>query len=199
MSSNVWLYGTAPRYVVNAHAGSVAGQQNGTALCVCGTELNDSFQITCATLLSMVTQRKFLSVPLPRIVSMSSSTREEVIEVFGALDADLDRLCGLSFEILTTPERLRGLERLETVARRLRTPGHALINQLAEQASEEELGGKLSAALANRLRISRPDANRRIAEAAELGERRALTGETLAPQLSATSEAQRDGLIGTSM
>jgi Domain of unknown function (DUF222) len=127
---------------------------------------------------------------------MTSSTREEVVEVFGALDADLERLCGLSFEVLTTPERVRVLERLETIARRLRVPGHALINQLAEQASEEELGGKLPAALANRLRISRPDANRRIAEAADLGERRALTGETLAPQLSATSEAQRDGLIG---
>lgn len=127
---------------------------------------------------------------------MTSSTRGEIVEIVGALDADLDRLCGLSFEALTTPERLRVLERLERVARRLRVPGHALINQLAEQASEEELGGKLPAALANRLRISRTDANRRVAEAAELGERRALTGEMLAPHLSATSEAQRDGLIG---
>jgi Domain of unknown function (DUF222) len=127
---------------------------------------------------------------------MPASTREEVVEVVGTLDADLDRLCGLSFEALTTPERLRVLERLESVARRLRAPGHALINQLAEQVGDEELGGKLAVVLANRLRISRPDANRRVAEAAELGERRALTGETLAPHLSATSAAQRDGLIG---
>src|SRR5208283_3879175 len=37
---------------------------------------------------------------------------------------------------------------------------------------------------------------RRIAEAADLGERRALTGEPLAPQLMATAAAQRQGLVG---
>jgi len=127
---------------------------------------------------------------------MTSSTREEVVEVLGALDVGLDGLCGMSFDVLTTPERLRVLERLEGVTRRLRVPGHALINQLAEQATDENLGGRLADALANRLRISRADANRRIAEAADLGERRALTGETLVPQLIATAEAQREGRIG---
>lgn len=127
---------------------------------------------------------------------MTSSTREEIVEVLGVLDVGLDRLCDLSFDALTTPERLRVLERVETVARRLRIPRHALINQLGEQASEEELGGKLATALANRLRISRTDANRRIAEAADLGERRALTGETLPPQLTATAQAQREGRLG---
>ena len=137
-----------------------------------------------------------MSDPFPKIDSMTSSTREEIVEIFGALDADLDRLRDLSFDALTTPERLRALERLESVARRLRVPGHALINQLAEQARAEELGGKLATAVANRLRISRTDANRRIAEAADLGERRALSGETLPPQLTATAQAQRDGRIG---
>ena len=108
----------------------------------------------------------------------------------------MDRLCELSFDVFTTPERLRALERLERVARRLRTPGHALINQLDAQASEEELGGTLRCALADRLRITKADAGRRIAEAADLGERRALTGEPLAPLLSQTAAAQRDGLVG---
>ncbi|WP_204806445.1 HNH endonuclease signature motif containing protein [Mycobacterium riyadhense] len=127
---------------------------------------------------------------------MSSSTREDIVEVFDALDAELDRLCGLAFDVLTTPERLRALERLERVARRLPVPGHALINQLAAQASEEELGGTLGSALADRLRLTQKEANRRIAEAEELGERRALTGEPLPPQLSATAAAQRAGQIG---
>jgi hypothetical protein len=127
---------------------------------------------------------------------MASSTREDIVDRLDALDAGLDQLCSLSFDVLTTPERLRVLKRLETNARRLRVPGHALINQLAEQAGDEELGGRLADALANRLRISRADANRRIAEAADLGERRALTGETLAPQLTATAEAQREGRVG---
>ena len=127
---------------------------------------------------------------------MGSSSREEIVEVFDALDADLDRLCELSFDVFTTPERLRALERLERVARRLRAPQHALINQLDAQAGDEELGGTLRSALADRLRITKAEAGRRIDEAADLGERRALTGEPLAPQLSATAAAQRHGLIG---
>ena len=127
---------------------------------------------------------------------MGSSTREEIVEVFDALDAGLDRLCELSFDAFTTPERLRALERLERATRRLRAPQHGLINQLGAQAGEEELGGTLRSALADRLRITRAEAARRIAEAEDLGERRALTGELLAPRLSATAAAQRDGLIG---
>ncbi|WP_120312282.1 DUF222 domain-containing protein, partial [Mycobacterium mantenii] len=59
-----------------------------------------------------------------------------------------------------------------------------------------ELGGKLSWVLADRLHISRAEAGRRIAEAAELGPRRALSGEPLGPVLPATAAAQRDGAIG---
>jgi hypothetical protein len=46
------------------------------------------------------------------------------------------------------------------------------------------------------LRISRAEASRRIHEAEDLGERRALNGEPLPPVLSATAEAQRNGSIG---
>ncbi len=127
---------------------------------------------------------------------MLANSREELVEVFDALDAELDRLDEVSFEVLTTPERLRSLERLECLVRRLPAVGHTLINQLDTQASEEELGGTLCCALANRLRITKPDAALRIADAADLGPRRALTGEPLAPQLTATATAQRQGLIG---
>ncbi len=127
---------------------------------------------------------------------MGASSREEIVEVFDALDGDVDRFCELSFEVFTTPERLRALERLERVTRRLRAPEHALINQLDAQASAEELGGSLRSGLADRLRITKAEAGRRIDEARDLGERRALSGEPLAPQLSATAAGQRDGLIG---
>ena len=50
---------------------------------------------------------------------MYSSCREE-IEVFDALEADLDRALELSFDALTTPERLVMLARCETFRRRLR-------------------------------------------------------------------------------
>jgi hypothetical protein len=32
---------------------------------------------------------------------MGVSSREEIVEAFGALDADLDRVCELSFEVLS--------------------------------------------------------------------------------------------------
>jgi len=127
---------------------------------------------------------------------VSSSSREDFVEIFDALDADLDRVCELSFEALTTPELLRMLERPEKVARRLPVAGHGLINQLVQQATPQELGAKLCHALADRLRITRGDANRRVAEAADLGPRRSLTGQPLAPRLTATAAAQRDGQLG---
>ena len=102
----------------------------------------------------------------------------------------------LTFDVLTTPERLGVLESLEQMRRGQPTIEHVLLNQLAEQASATELGGKLAPALANRLRISRAEASRRIHEAADLGERRALNGEPLAPVLEATAAAQRNGQLG---
>jgi Domain of unknown function (DUF222) len=128
---------------------------------------------------------------------MGSSGRGEIQRDFDELGAVVSRVLGHCYDAVTTPERLNLLERLERETRRLRAPGHELINQLAEQAGPDELGGRLSHALADRLRITRGEASRRVAEAAELGPRRALTGEVLAPLLTATAAAQRAGDIGT--
>jgi hypothetical protein len=128
---------------------------------------------------------------------MRSSSREEIVEVFDALKAGMKRAVDLTFDVLTTPERLSILQNCEEIRRVLSAVEHPLINQLAEQADATELGGKLAPALANRLRISRVEASRRVHEAAELGERRALNGEPLPPVLPATAEAQRNGDIGT--
>ncbi|MGB6515865.1 MAG: DUF222 domain-containing protein, partial [Mycobacterium sp.] len=128
---------------------------------------------------------------------MRSSCRDETVEVFDALEADLDRALQLSFDALTTPERLAMLQRCERIRRRLPALEHPLINQVGEQADATELGGKLPSALANRLGITRGEASRRIHEAADLGPRRGLTGEPLEPVLPATAEAQRSGHLGT--
>src|ERR1700733_1323077 len=127
---------------------------------------------------------------------MRSSSREEVVEVFDALRAAHKRARDLTFDALTTPERLALLESLEQMRRGQPAIEHALINQLAEQADATELGGKLPPVLANRLRISRAEASRRVHEAADLGERKALNGEALPPVLPATAEAQRNGDLG---
>ncbi|MBO0863860.1 MAG: HNH endonuclease [Mycobacterium sp.] len=127
---------------------------------------------------------------------MRSSSREEIVEVFDALEADMRRALELSFDALTTPERLAMLERCERVRRQLPAVEHPLINEVAEGVDATELGGKLPFALAERLRITRAEASRRIREAEDLGPRRAMTGEPLEPVLAATAEAQRAGRIG---
>src|SRR6195952_3663557 len=127
---------------------------------------------------------------------MRSSSREEVVAVLDALEAAYKRALDLTFDVLTTPERLAVLERFEGFHRQQPAIEHALINQLSEQASPSELGGRLAPALADRLRISRAEASRRVHEAEDLGQRRALTGEPLEPVLPATAAAQRNGQLG---
>ncbi|OBG29394.1 HNH endonuclease signature motif containing protein [Mycobacterium sp. 852002-51057_SCH5723018] len=127
---------------------------------------------------------------------MRSSSREEIQEDFDALRAVVSRIVGHSYDALTTPERLGLLERLEHETRRLPVPGHALINQLVQQATPAELGGRLPHVLADRLRITRGEATRRVGEAADLGPRHALTGEPLPARLAATAAAQRAGQAG---
>ncbi len=122
--------------------------------------------------------------------------REAVTAAFAALDAAVDGVLGLDLEALTTRERFALLERCERVRRRLPAVEHPLINQLARQATPEELGGKLSHAVAEWALISRAEASRRIREAADLGEQRGLTGEPLPPVMAATAAAQRAGRLG---
>jgi hypothetical protein len=127
---------------------------------------------------------------------MRSSSREEVVGVFDALEAEFKRALDLRCDALTTPEHLAVLQRCERMRRWLPAIEHPVINQLSDQADPAELGGTLAGALANRLRITRAEASRRIHQAADLGERRALNGEPLEPVLPATAQAQRNGVIG---
>jgi Domain of unknown function (DUF222) len=127
---------------------------------------------------------------------MRSSCREDIVKRWDALHDAVSDVLELSYDVLTVPECLALLERHELENRRLPQPGHALINHVARQSDPTELGGKLSHALANRLRISRGEAGRRIREAEDLGPRQSVTGEPLSPRLEATAAGQRDGQIG---
>ncbi|TVS77762.1 DUF222 domain-containing protein, partial [Mycobacterium helveticum] len=100
-----------------------------------------------------------------------SVDREELRAAFDALDAGLDTLLGFDCEALTTPELLAWLGRVEKVRRRLPALEHAVINTLAHQATPEELGGRLSHAIAEAALITRTDASRRVRAAADLGPR----------------------------
>ena len=127
---------------------------------------------------------------------MYSNCREEIQADFDALRAVVTRVVGHSYDALTCRERLALLERLEQETRRLRAPRHQLINQLAEQSDSAELGGRLAHVLADRLRITRGESSRRVAEAVDLGPRRAVTGEPLPPLLTGTAAGERAGQIG---
>jgi hypothetical protein len=129
--------------------------------------------------------------------STSAADRDAITAALDALEADFDVVASLPFNVLTNPERLAVLDRLETLSRRHPTMGHRLINLLSEQASPVELGGtSLANVLSTRLRVSGTDARRRIAEAEDLGERTAIAGEPLPPRLPNTAAAQAAGTVG---
>jgi hypothetical protein len=123
---------------------------------------------------------------------MSSVVFERVAAAFEALAAHADE----PTECWSTGQRREQLVRIETLARILPALAHELINQLGADATGEELGGSLAHALANWLHVTRAEATRRIGAAADLGPRRALTGQPLAPRLEATAAAQQRGAIG---
>ncbi|MGD1279830.1 HNH endonuclease signature motif containing protein [Mycobacterium seoulense] len=127
---------------------------------------------------------------------MSPSGHPDVDAVFDDLDAALARARALPVEVMTVQQQLAMLERCEKVRRQLPAIEHPLINSLGRQATPEELGGKLSHAIAEATLISRAEASRRVKEATDLGPRRGLTGEPMAPILPATAAAQREGKLG---
>ncbi|WP_459965137.1 DUF222 domain-containing protein, partial [Mycobacterium avium] len=117
--------------------------------------------------------------------------REDIKADYDVLRAVVARIQRHSYDALTNPERIRLLEVLEHQTRRLQVPGHQLINQIEQDATPAEIGGKLAHVLADRLLITRAEAARRIDDARDLGVRRTLTGEPLPPRYAATAAAQR--------
>ena len=115
----------------------------------------------------------------------------------GVLEAAVDAVCADTLDGLSNPELLAVLARVEVAQRRLTSASHVGVAQLVRQASPVELGGtSFPDVLSRRLHISKGAARRRIADAQQLGPRRAITGEVLEPQLPRTSEALGRGDIG---
>jgi hypothetical protein len=128
------------------------------------------------------------------------SAPEAVMAAVERFDAAQAELAALSFDALTGPQALTVKDRLEVVARRQAAVDHRLTSHLQAQTSPAELGAKSwTEVLSQRLRISRDDARRRVSEAAELGPRITMTGQTLPPLWPTVAAAQADGRIGASM
>jgi hypothetical protein len=117
---------------------------------------------------------------------MSSIGFEEASAAYDAVDVLLDKIGAVDADTLSAGEHGDVLARNEAIGRRLPTLQHPSINWLAQHATIADVGGSLRNTLADALRITRGEAARRIEEAAELGPRRALTGEPR-PSISLTS------------
>ena len=125
------------------------------------------------------------------------SDREAVFGAVSRLRAACEELAGLSFDALTTVELLGVLDELERARRRQPTVEHEVLNALRQRMTPVEIGAKnWSEMLQQRLRISAADARRRLAEAAELGPRRTITGEVLEPLMPNVAKRQAGGEIG---
>jgi hypothetical protein len=131
---------------------------------------------------------------------MSSSAggdRDTILAALDMIEAGHDMLAAESFDVLTHPELVAVLGRLETQACKQPAIAHRLIARLAAEADPKALGGtSLADVLATRLRISTGEARRRIKYADLLGPRRAMTGEELPPKLPAVAATLERGQVG---
>ncbi|OBI81146.1 HNH endonuclease signature motif containing protein [Mycobacterium sp. E740] len=130
-------------------------------------------------------------------MSMGSVDSQTVAAVYDELAAALAKVAELSLDGLSAPELVALMGRRERMFSARSPVDHSIIARLVAEADPKALGASSWAeALATALRISRKEAKRRIASAAVLGPRRALTGEPLAPVLEATAAAQAGGDLG---
>ena len=115
-----------------------------------------------------------------------------------AMRAAHESLAACDLQMLTHRELLTVLDDLETLTCQLPTQWHRALARLQAETTPKELGAKSwKDVLRIRWRLSAADAGKRLAEAADLGPRRALTGQPLAPVLAATAAAQAAGVINS--
>ena len=125
---------------------------------------------------------------------LATEVPAEVAAKLDALDAADAALAGLNFDALSPTVRLRVLERMETSRRRQIATSHGVIGGLAHE-DRVDLGGPPHQVIADWLRISCAEARRRIRDVAQLSPRLTLTGQELPPELPATAQAWREGLL----
>ncbi|OBH02325.1 maturase [Mycobacterium sp. E2699] len=111
-----------------------------------------------------------------------------------ALDAAVAAIAQRNLDGLPPAVRLRALERRETAIRRQVAANHDAIAGLAKE-DPAHVGGTVHKVVADWLRISPAEANRRLRDARQLSPRLTPTGQELPPELPATAEAWRDGML----
>ena len=123
--------------------------------------------------------------------------RDTILGCLDAIEAAYEQLEQCSLDALNAEELVAVLARREALAWRAPVVDHRILARLVTAGDPGALGAcSLTKALAERLRISSASARRRLAEAAELGPRAAVTGEPLEPALPELAAAQAAGRIG---
>jgi hypothetical protein len=125
-----------------------------------------------------------------------TAVKSAAAHVIQQLTAALEQLAGLDPAALSRDELLELLDILETDTRRQAAVSGTLIAELDGRGVASELGYTgIGALLAERLRIGRREAAARARLAADLGPRRALSGEKLAPRFPQVAAALAEGAI----
>jgi hypothetical protein len=118
----------------------------------------------------------------------------QVDEAFNALSAAATAIGESNLAGYPPAVRLRALEQLEHVRRQLAVSSHDLIGGLVHE-DPAEVGGPVHKVIADWLRISCAEARRRMRDAEQLAPQMSITGETLSPELPASAQVWREGLL----
>ncbi len=114
----------------------------------------------------------------------------------GLLSDVIDRLLSPDRSKLSRDELLDLTRAFEGQARRLPTIEHHLVAEIDSRKLAAELRYRDTAALLSQLlMLTRRQAGDRVADASELGPRKALSGEVLPPQFPAAAAALAEGSI----
>jgi uncharacterized protein DUF222 len=126
--------------------------------------------------------------------SIGVGVPREVVNALDAFDAAVADMGELNLGNYPAAVRLHALERLETARRRLLVRSHDLVGGLARE-DPADVGGPVNRVIADWLRVSPAEVRRRMRDAGQLAPRITITGETLPPELPATAQAWRAGLL----
>ena len=114
----------------------------------------------------------------------------------GLLTAAVDALVDLDLSTLSRDELLALVRAVEVQRRRLPVIDHALIGELTARGTAFETGcANTAALLRTMLRLRPAEAKARVAAAADLGPRRAMSGAPLPPLFEQVACAQAEGSI----
>ncbi|MDT5221472.1 MAG: hypothetical protein QOF15_3577, partial [Mycobacterium sp.] len=125
---------------------------------------------------------------------LSIAVPADVAARYAALDAAVAGIRDLNHDALDPVVRARALERLETARRRQAVVSHDIIHSLTVE-DPAHIGGPVHQVVADWCRITPTEARRRVKDAAQLSPRVTLTGQQLPPELPATAQQWREGLL----